>query len=350
MAEAETGSIALTAKIHAMYGKRITPEQYREMVRKQSVAEIASYLKQQTHYGELLRDVNESSVHRGQLENILRRDIYEDYRRVMLYIPAGSRKFYSYFLVRMEIDEILSFLRYLIAGRSTEYLFSLPSFFAEHAEFDLYGLSKVRSYDELVSLLAHTPYADILRKFDPKDTDRADTVQIDSEFQRYFYTYLLGAIRNNFSDATRDKLRRAVAMEYDLHVLTLIVRLKRYFHASPAYIRSLVQASATRLPAEELGKIIDAPDADAALNYIGATRYGAYFVQGSFEYVEAAANHAVFAFNRQLLATSTSSAVATMAYLNLKQLELQNLITIIESVRYGLHPADTEKLLVGAQA
>lgn len=349
MAEGASGSIALTAKIHAMYGKRLTAEQYRELVRKQSVAEIAAYLKQQTFYSGFLRDVNESSVHRGQLENVLRRVIYEEYRRMMIYIPSDSRAFYDFFLVRMEIDEILSYLRYLIAGRGGEYLFSLPSYFAEHADFDLYGLARVRSYEGLIDLLAHTPYADILRKFDPEAKDAADTVQIDNEFEQYYYAYLLKSVDEHFDGEEKEKLRKAVAAQLDLHNLTQTVRLKRYFNASPSYIRSLLHPFATLLPKEQLEKILEAPDANAALSLIGATRYGAYFAPGSFEYIEEAANSAIFAFNKRMLSSATSSATATVAYLNLKQLELTNLITIIESVRYGLHPADTEKLLVGVQ-
>jgi V/A-type H+/Na+-transporting ATPase subunit C len=72
-----TGSQALTAKVHAMYGRRLTPQNYRELVRKQSVSEVAAYLKQQTAYSPLLRDINENFIHRGQLENILRRDLFD---------------------------------------------------------------------------------------------------------------------------------------------------------------------------------------------------------------------------------------------------------------------------------
>ena len=41
---------ATVAKIRAMYGKRVTAEDYAELVTKQSVADIADYLKKNTHY------------------------------------------------------------------------------------------------------------------------------------------------------------------------------------------------------------------------------------------------------------------------------------------------------------
>lgn len=342
-----SGSIALATKIHAMFGKRLTDENYRELVRKQSVGEVAAYLKQQTQYAELLHDVNESSVHRGQLENMLRRAIYEDYMRMLVYISPNDRKFYRFFLVRMEIDEILSYLRYLNAGHETEYLFSLPSYFAEHADFDLYSLAKVRSFDELLRLLADTPYAEILKKYDPANADAQDNVQIDNTFDRYYYKYLNRAIENNFAGQDKDKLKRAVGVEIDLLNIAQIIRLKRYFNAPAEYIRSLLVPHTVRVKPEVLNKMVEAVDADAALAVLADTPYAGFFAPGSFEYIEEGASRVIYDYNKKLLATSTSSAVAMMAYLNLKQLELRNIVTIIESVRYGLHPADTEKLLVG---
>lgn len=330
-----------------MFGKRLTDENYRELARKQSVGEIAAYLKQQTQYAEFLHDVNESSVHRGQLENVLRRAVYGDYMRMLVYISPNDRKFYRFFLVKMEIDEILSYLRYLNAGRETEYLFSLPSYFAEHASFDLYNLAKVRGFDELLRLLANTPYADILKKYDPTSAEIQDSVQIDNAFDQYYYKYLNRAIENNFAGQDKDKLKRAVGVQIDLVNIAQIIRLKRYFQAPAEYIRSLLIPHTVRIKPEVLNKMVEAPDADAALSTLADTPYADFFVPGSFEYIEEGANRVIYAYNKKLLATSTSSAVAMMAYLNLKQLELQNIITIIEGVRYGLHPAETEKLLVG---
>lgn len=350
MAGSTSGSIALSTKVHAMFGKRLTDANYKELTRKQSVGEIAAYLKQQTFYAGTLHDVNESSVQRGQLENVLRRSIYGDYMRMLVYISPNERKFYRFFLVRMEIDEILSYLRYLYAGRETEYLFSLPSYFAEHADFNLYNLAKVRSFEELLRLLASTPYADILRNYDPANAEAQDTVQIDNAFDRYYYAYLNRAIENSFAGQDKDKLKRAVGIEIDLLNITQIIRLKRYFNAPVEYIRSLLLPHTVRIKSESLNKMAEAADADSALAVLADTQYAGFFAPGGFNYAEEAANRAIYDYDKKLLATSTSSAVAMMAYLNLKRLELQNIVTIIESVRYGLHPAETEKLLVGVKS
>lgn len=120
------GSTALTAKLRAMHGKRLTPQNYKELLRKQNVAEIAAYIKQQTAYSDLLKDINENSVHRGQLENVLRRELFNEYGKMLNYINPNEMKFYDFFILRMEIDEILSCVRFLNAGQQGEYFFFAP--------------------------------------------------------------------------------------------------------------------------------------------------------------------------------------------------------------------------------
>ena len=67
----------VSAKVRALYGHRLMPEDYNAMLHAHSVSEVASYLKAHTGYKAALADVNESTLHRGYLETILRRCRFE---------------------------------------------------------------------------------------------------------------------------------------------------------------------------------------------------------------------------------------------------------------------------------
>ena len=342
-----TNSEALTAKLHAMYGKRLTQQNYRELIRKQNVFEIASYIKQQTSYADALRDVNENSVHRGQLESNLRQQLFLEYTKTLHYIRKEDIDFYDFFLIRMEIDEILSCCRFLNAGRQGEYLFSLPSYFAKHATFDLFGLAKVKSYRELLTLLANTPYAPILRQFDPEAEDRADSIRLENEFYRYYYGHVFSVAGRYFSGEVLQEIRSAFGMEVDMSNISLIVRLKKYFNKDSRYIRPLLLPFSGSLKPAELTAMAEAPDIAGVEQALLRTAYGRALAAGSFDYIEKFAKQVVYDYNRRLLAFTQSSPVAVVAYLNLKRIELQNLISIIEGVRYGQPPAEIEKVVVG---
>ena len=68
---------ATVAKIRAMYGNRLKQADYDELVNKSSVAEIAEYLKKNTHYGKMLSSIDTVNIHRGFLEDLLKRYNFE---------------------------------------------------------------------------------------------------------------------------------------------------------------------------------------------------------------------------------------------------------------------------------
>ena len=345
-----TGSEALTAKLHAMHGKSLSPQNYRELIRKQSVSEIASYIKHQTSYADALRDINESSVHRGQLENDLRRHFYTEYLKTLHYAQVEVADFYNFFVIRMEIDEILSCIRLLNAGRQGEYFFSFPSYFASRAKFDLFGLAKVSSYKDLLNLLQNTPYYDILKQFDPEDENHLDIIRLENEFDKYYYSHILSIADHFFAGTERQEIRNIFGIEIDLRNISEVFRLKKYFQVKNEYIRGLLLPFYCKLHKEELAAMADAPDIDAAVQVLTRSYYGKFIGNGSFDTIEKFSQQAIYLFNRRLLAFSRSAPAAVVAYLNLKSIEINNLIRIIEGVRYGLAPAEIEKTLTGISA
>lgn len=340
---------ALATKIRSMYGKRITPVNYRELLRKQTVNEVAAYLKQLPGYSALLSDTNENLVHRGQLENTLRRQVFEEYVRMSYFIDLSERDFYEYVIMDMEINEILTCLRFINAGRQGDYLFSLPSFFVQHATFDLVSLAKVHSYSDLIDLLKGTPYQPILEKFQPDSAGKIDSIPVEIAFKRYYYGRLLSLIANTYEDESGDTVRNAIGLEIDLQNLMIILRLRKYFQASTDYIRSLLIPHYYKVSKSDLEKIMQEPDADSAEKAIFSTRYGESFKKNKFDFPEKYGMQVEFEYNRRVLRYTMSTPELVVSYMNLKNVELSNLISIIEGIRYSLPPAEIAKLLIGAE-
>ena len=63
---------AVNTKIAAMCGKLLDEEDYKRMIALSSPSEIAVYLKNNTHYGEFFRDRDASTMHRNEIERILK--------------------------------------------------------------------------------------------------------------------------------------------------------------------------------------------------------------------------------------------------------------------------------------
>ncbi len=79
-----SGNAVLT-KIRAIFGKRLTRSDYAQMARKRDVGEVAALLRENASYQAALKNVRETTVHRGQLEELLKKDIFYKYSALRRY-------------------------------------------------------------------------------------------------------------------------------------------------------------------------------------------------------------------------------------------------------------------------
>ena len=137
---------AVTAKVRAMYGRRISDEQYDELMKRRSVSEIAGYLKSNTHFSAALANINESNIHRGQLEDVLRREVFNSYSRLYRYTNVRGENLFHYVIMEEEIGEILRMVQLLNAGNPQDYIVELPGYLIQGADIPLVELAKVDVY------------------------------------------------------------------------------------------------------------------------------------------------------------------------------------------------------------
>ena len=61
----------LSTKIRAMQSRLMTEKQYQEIAQMESVTQVVAYLKRQPGFAKLWADLDESSLHRGEIEKLL---------------------------------------------------------------------------------------------------------------------------------------------------------------------------------------------------------------------------------------------------------------------------------------
>lgn len=234
-------SNVILAKALAMYGHCLKPQNYKELLACHSVSEIAAYLKTRTSYATALREINEATIHRGYLEMLLRRKLFGDYASLSRYDMTVGSHLSDYLLERGEIDQIVQCLRLLGAGRPEEFFFSMPPFFSSHTRLNLIGMSKVKTYGQLLEELAGTPYRAILARFTPK-TDESGSLHIPiTDIETALYRHLietLQAVIARTHGKERQQLTDLCGAMVDAQNVTRILRLKQFFHASPDAIRA----------------------------------------------------------------------------------------------------------------
>lgn len=339
---------AILAKVRALYGKRLCETDYGQLLGKRSVSEIAGYLKQETCYSEALGQVKEELVHREQLENMVRRRTLDIYLSLQKY-SYNDNLFLTMHVMQNETRQLLFAMRLLNAGEMGRFIVSLPVYLARLMAFDLFAIARVKSYDDLLAIVDHTEYYPILARFRPLTSERLiDIPGCEAALLTYYYTKLLGVVEQRYRGATRDDLRRLLYYQIDLHNLSVIYRMKRYFRApGDAVMPKLIPIGAI-VPQKTIKALAECESLEALIGMLMTVRPLDRFrfdTNTPAEYVIAQTNRVMRWLHQKMFRFSIRPVVVVICYMTLLDIEVNNIVNIIEGARYNVPPDEIKSML-----
>ena len=328
---------ALSSKVHALYGTRLRLADFEHMAALRTEAELSDYLRVHPAWSSCAaRLAGGVYIGRVELELALWDQFRTDYRKLLHFIPRVDKDLFSFPILLQEQRAILSTLRRLKAGHP---LSALPRSILRSA-LDLHALSSCTDFDGLASAARDTIYAPALKRLRPPQAGALpDYTGAETLLRSAYFSHMYHIIHKRYRGETKAVLLRAYGEQIDWFNLIHILRLKTYFPGQSDYLPVLFPFN-YRLRPEMVRARCAAPDASSAWELLRDTPYAAWLSAGGVEELEDAFHRAFYTFNRRQLTHGTPSIYTAVAYLNLKDLELQALVSLIESVKYGV-PYDT---------
>ena len=335
----------ILAKARAMYGNSLKPKDYINMLACHSVSEVAAYLKANTAYATVLADINENTIHRGHLETLLHRKLHNDYAALSRYDASTGLEFSKYLLMRSEIYEIMTCMRLMSAGRADEYVFGMPSYFASKTKINLVKLSRSTNFADLLDATSQTPYKAIIERFPPMGDGKLRLTEIETALFTYL-TQVVNGIIAKTSPGTRRELTDLYGAQVDAQNVTRILRLKRYFNASPDTIRANLLPSGHCIAKSVMEAMIHAPDAAAVMDIFRVTSIARRIPEEQRMFEHDLHHRAPFFNARRHIHFSTHPSVVMLSYIMIMDVEMDDIINVIEGVRYGVPAEEILPMLV----
>ena len=337
-------SNVLLAKARAMFGRRLTKQNYQELLNCQTVSEIAHYLKNNTDYAKILSGINETDIHRGQLEVRLNQRLFEDSALLYRYDLTVGEHFADYLISRSEIEQITHSLMLLQAGKPEEYIFSMPAFLNRHTHIDLLSLSRIKSYDDLLNALGHTPYRKILEPFRPVPGIPLNYTGVENALYTYLYKNLFKNIRQYTKGETRVQLLNLFNSYLDIYNYIRIIRLKHFYHAGADFIKSSLLPFGT-ISERNLNEMLSAESKNELIAAMKKNSVGKKYLKVKHSYPDELAGQVRYLISRHNIHFSTHPPVVMLSYIFLLQTEIKDITNIIEGIRYKLPSSEIAKLL-----
>ena len=330
----------ISAKIRAMQSKLTTEEQFQEILQLSSVPQVITYLKHTKEYEEAWASLDENTLHRGQIEKLLKASVYNNFSRIYQFSNPEQRKFLDLYSKRYEIRVLKEIMTDLFDHRNTDPVDVTPyrDFFRKHSNMDLDRLIACTSMEEFITALKGNEFYLPLSQI--QNHESALLFDYGMVLDLYYFTQIWNVRKKLFSGNDLKQITHAYGEKFDMLNLQFIFRSKRYFHMAPADIYALLIPMNYKLKKEEINTLVEAASYEEARPLFRKTYYGK-------KYEHLAAHNLEEFYNCMLRSTLEKEArrdpysVALLySYMYHKEHEVNRLTIAIECVRYGVQPEE----------
>lgn len=339
---------AIAAKARAMFGSRLSEEDYMKLLQKKSVRELAYTLKHDTYFSETLTGINEKAVHREALENLLKMDVFTRLKKLLLYTDDDQAGFIYAAVMNAEEQLILMCIRAFTEDDEesrVNMIQRMPIYIEKYLSFPIQKLSEVNDFHDLLDLLKGTRYEAIIRRYQNTDFKEVDYIGLEHALRVSYYDVILELISHISAGSAAEEMKKDTLTRVELDNISIIYRLKKYFSGRPEDIRKLMTPRYAVFSAREIDHLIDDCSADQVIEEL-QKKYARYISNIRFTSIEHYTQVIRFRMNHHFMEYYTEPSLVLLSYLMLSEMEIDNVINIIEGVRYHISPDRIKSLLV----
>ena len=340
------GTLAIIPKARGMYAKHITMAEYEELMRRRTVPEVSALLKRHPYFKDSLATLSTTDLHRGQLEELLSTDIFQKYEELVHY-DFSKDSFSHYFLDESEIREIVKAMHLLSIGLSGAYMKKIPPYLVGKTSIDLYAMGQAKNFQELVEALKYTAYYKAVRACYEDDPDLKDFPMAEAAMLRESYKTTFQLAEKSFSGRERESVNSMFLQEAEIHNLQLIYRVKAFFPKTytPKEIHQLLLPYRIHVTKQMLNAMVQAPDLPSLMMLFRQSSAVRYTGSANMDDITITSGRVLYHHALRLLRLTSSPSAALAAFISIAKLERDNVINVIEGVRYGLPPEKIRALL-----
>jgi len=337
---------AIVTKAKSMYGKYLKAEDYERMIKLTSVPDLVSYLKKQPNYKDILKDVQENTVHRGHLEALIRRNSIEKILKLVKLVFSKDKEFYMLDVIKQENEVILAVIRMMINEDNEDISARLPFFYDVKTTIDYKKMLKVENYDDLLVAVKNTPYEDILRPYYTNNKEQLRYLDIEHALEVYYYDLIFKTINKHYSGKLKKDLENIFKSKIDLSNITKIYRLKKFYKADPITIKNVLVDEYSKMSDKKLDALIAVDNPDQLISVITKNQYFPNANEEDYVYIEHYTGKIRYQLARKYMYFAKEVPKVYAAFIILSELEIENLTNIIEGIRYNVDDYEMKQMLI----
>lgn len=334
---------ALSTKLDAIKGQLLDDRDYENLFSKDSVAEIARYLKENTHYSDLLDDVNVDDIHRGDLNLILSEKIVIIIEKLMHYTDSEYKDFMKALLMRYEVEDLKLILRGISRN---EDLKSIKRLFIHSDKFSLLDFDKlvnVSSLEDMIGIVKDTPYQEAFRNITTEDLKiREFHAEMNLDFI-YFRNLVKKASKLSKEDS--EILKELIGTNIDLINLQWIYRAKKFYGLMPEEILNYTLPDGRKYNFKKLKELVYSDEPREAISNSVSKHYKDLLTEDDI-YIERKIDQFLNDTFRKTDKYNSMNIAKMIAVIHYLEFEIRDIVTLIEAIRYEIKDENVKAFMI----
>ena len=339
-------SNSVIAKSRAIFGESLTAGDFSQLCDKKTVSEAAAFLKNKPRYAQTLAGVNPQTVHRGQLEVLLSKTVFDILDRFRRFDFTESKWFFREILMQLEAEQILLAVEGIADGSTDSYIAALPTFLISRSHIDLLELGKAGSFGDISQMLSGTKFGKLLEPLlaEAAVTGKINIRECERRLYTHYYISCMKMVEKSCKGAQKTELKRAFLKSIDMKNVVTCRRMMAFGFDADSAQRQMIPFK-YRLNSDAIERLMKQPDIDRVEAELAELGYRTDS-SAQFQTIEQLTERISLDYLRRTLRISRSSATVYFCLIECMQIEVRNIKTVIEGIRYGLTGSEIMEMLI----
>jgi len=337
---------AVNTKIRALEKDFLKREDYLNMIRKKSVADVARYLKENTSYGKLLREINIDNISRRDLEDILKNNMIKKMDKLIYYFRDDYKELIRSLYIKYEIEDLKILSRSIFNGKKLETIEKPLSFLGKYSRVDPKILFKSKTNRDLIYSLKGSEFYEFLIPL--VNGKRENRFRFEMALDMGYFS-IIQSRKLKISREDRKILKKWEGLLSDLYNIQWVYRGKKFYNLSPEELLNYTINFGDRITFRERKAMCYAKNLEELYKMITNTIYGFLFKKEEMYrdiYMERRINRFMYYKLKDLERKFSLSIIQTIDFVWSFEFEIRDIISILEAIRYDIPSEEARKFLV----
>ena len=334
---------AINTKLSAKHRTFLSNKEWEKALDFKSVSQVIEFLKKREGYSEAFMKYKLDELRRGDLEILLERYMVSQIESILHYYSGSYKDFFKTFLMEYEINDLQLILRTIAEDGDKENIEKLLIHSEKYGRCNYQRLLSSKTVAQFIDALKGTPYYDALKTMVQDDVKKRE---FHMEMKLYILLYkALMEQAAKLEEKDQAIAKKIIGTKADLINIQWIFRATKYYAISPEEILIYSLPFGNKLSYQKLKSLCYAKNIEELKKM--AEKYIAYplFKETDENFlgrtIESYLYEYVLHFPKQ-----GEDIAQTLTYIYMLEVEIKDLTSLTEGIRYTLPEIELNKYLV----